>query len=178
MRIVTTFLLLLSLGVSLAALAEPSGIVVVRHAEKADNGTQDPDLTEAGRARAEALAETLARSKIGGLIATQYQRTQKTLSALAHRHNLDITVVPAESGEIEAHIEAIAEKAREADTDGLLVIAGHSNTVGLIVEALAGDVVSPIDESEYDRLFLLLPGDTGMDVIETRYGARSPVPAH
>ncbi|NEZ03594.1 histidine phosphatase family protein [Wenzhouxiangella sp. XN201] len=177
MRIVTTFVLLLSFGLSPAALAEPGGIVVVRHAEKADNGTQDPDLTEAGQARAGALAEALARSEIGALIATQYQRTQQTLSVLADRHDLEIAVVHAESGEVEAHIEAIARKAREADTDGLLVIAGHSNTVGLIVEALAGHVVSPIDESEYDRLFLLLPGDTGMDVIETRYGARSPAQA-
>lgn len=155
------------------SLAEVAGVVIVRHAEKADDGTRDPELTVAGTARAQALAEVLAHARIGGLIASQYQRTRQTLSVLARRHELDITVVPAESGGIEAHIDGIASLVRNAEANGLLVIAGHSNTVPLIVEALAGKVVEPIDESEYDRLYVLIPTDEGMELIASRYGAAS-----
>lgn len=154
-------------------LAEVSGIIVVRHAEKADDGTRDPGLTSDGIARAEALAQALGNAAIGGLIATQYQRTQQTLSTLVAEHGLEMSIVAAASGEMEAHIEAIASKVRGFDAEGLLVIAGHSNTVPLIVEALSGRVVAPIYESEYDRLFVLIPGESGMQVIDTRYGAES-----
>lgn len=155
------------------ALAEITGVVVVRHAEKADDGTRDPFLATAGRARADTLALVLENADVAGLIATQYQRTQQTLATLARQRGLDVTVVPAEPGGIEAHIEAIASKVRECDAEGVLVIAGHSNTVPLIVEALSGRVVSPISEWEYDRMFILLPGKAGMEVIKTRYGAES-----
>lgn len=168
------YLLIILTTFSIApVLAEVTGVVVVRHAEKADDGTRDPGLTAAGQARAQALASALEQANIGALIASQYQRTQQTLAALARERGLEVAVVPAESGGIEAHIQAIASMVREFDGDGLLVIAGHSNTVPLIVEALSGRVVAPIDESEYDRLFVLLPEKTGMQVVATRYGQAS-----
>ncbi len=49
--------LLLFVSASIAS-AEPV-IVIVRHAEKAANGGNDPDLSSAGRARADALARIL-----------------------------------------------------------------------------------------------------------------------
>jgi len=156
-----------------SALAEVSGIVVVRHAEKADDGTRDPDLTAAGRDRAEALADALAQSQVAGLIASHYRRTRQTLAELAARRGLEIAVVPARSGAIDAHIEAIARRVETTEATGLLVIAGHSNTVPLIVEALSGKSVTGIDETEYDRLYLLVPSAAGMAVVETRYGAVS-----
>jgi phosphohistidine phosphatase SixA len=152
------------------AVAEVTGVVVVRHAEKADDGTRDPELTGAGRQRAEALANALGHAEVGELIASQYKRTRQTLAVLALRRGLEITVVPAESGAIDDHIESIASRVRDSDADGLIVIAGHSNTVPLIVEALSGSVISPIGESDYDRLYLLVPAASGMDLIESRYG--------
>ncbi|RFF29530.1 SixA phosphatase family protein [Wenzhouxiangella sediminis] len=152
------------------AVAEATGVVIVRHAEKADDGSRDPELTRAGRQRAESLANALGHARVSELIASQYRRTRQTLAVLARRRGLDVSVVPAESGAIEDHIEAIVEKVKESSAEGLIVIAGHSNTVPLIVEALSGSVVSPIGESDYDRLYLLVPSASGMDVIESRYG--------
>lgn len=152
------------------AVAEVTGVVVVRHAEKANDGTRDPDLTGAGRQRAEALADALGHARVGELIASQYKRTRQTLAVLALRRGLEISVVPAESGAIDDHIESIASRVRDTDADGVIVIAGHSNTVPLIVEALSGSAVPAIEETEYDRLYLLLPSASGMDVIESRYG--------
>ena len=77
---------------SAPAAAEISGVVVVRHAEKADDDTDDPALTRAGRARAQALADALAHADVGELIASQYRRTRQTLSVLSKRRNLAIKV--------------------------------------------------------------------------------------
>lgn len=178
MRSLTILWLILALALPLAALAEPAGVVIVRHAEKADDGTRNPGLTAAGRTRAEELADALQNANVTGLIASQYQRTRQTLATLAERRGLEMTVVPAESGSIDAHVTAITKAVREWDSDGVLVIAGHSNTVPLIVETLSGKPVLPIDEAEYDRLFVLLPGETDMDIITMRYGTAFEPSAH
>lgn len=149
------------------------GIVVVRHAEKAEDGSRDPALSKLGEDRAQALADALRESEVTGLIASNYQRTRQTLSVLAEQRGLPVTIVPAEAGETGAHIEAVVAAARASNADGILVIAGHSNTVPLIIESLSGRKVDEMDESEYDRLSLLLPAASGMHVIETRYGAVS-----
>src|SRR5207248_4946962 len=52
-------LVLLLSGVFISAVSGESTIFFVRHAEKAGSGGDDPDLSEAGRARAEALANSL-----------------------------------------------------------------------------------------------------------------------
>lgn len=165
------FVLLVLLSGIDAAQAQPGGIVVVRHAEKAVDGGADPALTPAGEARAHALAESLSGSRIAALLATQYRRTALTLQPLSIRHGIDIEIVDADSGAIAAHVLAVADRARSRSAGGLVVIAGHSNTVPLIVEALSGRTVASMPEDEYDRIYLLLPGPDGMNVIRTRYGA-------
>jgi broad specificity phosphatase PhoE len=65
----------------LSTATAQSTIFVVRHAEKAD-ATKDPDLSEAGRARAEALAKALRDAKIAAIYATEFKRTQQTAAPL------------------------------------------------------------------------------------------------
>jgi len=56
------------------ASAQPV-VVIVRHAEKAANGGNDPDLSSAGRARADELARILKDSGITTVFATEFKRT-------------------------------------------------------------------------------------------------------
>lgn len=168
-----TLLLLIALGISLNGTAAPDGVVVVRHAEKVDDGTNDPGLSEAGRERAHSLSQSLRKAEIAGLIATQYQRTQQTLSSLAEHTGLEIITVPAEPGGTDAHIAEVVWQVKNTQASGLLVIAGHSNTVPSIVEALSGQSVPPLDETDYDHMFILLPARSGMTIVTARYGDKT-----
>src|ERR1700720_2165791 len=85
------FLLLSAL---VATATVQSTIFIVRHAEKAD-ATKDSDLSEAGRARAEALAKMLKDAKINAIYATEFKRTQQTAAPLAKALGITVMTVPA-----------------------------------------------------------------------------------
>jgi broad specificity phosphatase PhoE len=51
-------------------------VVVVRHAEKASTGGNDPELSVAGQKRAEALGRILKDSQITAVFVTEFKRTQ------------------------------------------------------------------------------------------------------
>jgi len=147
-------LLLLS-GVSLAAQAP---IFLVRHAERADtsSGTPppagaDPDLSDAGRARAESLAAALKDTGITTIFATEYKRTQQTAAPLAKLLGIRVTTVSSKES------AALADRIKAA-SDPVLIV-GHSNTLPEILKLLGIDTPVKIDDAEYDNLFVMSRGD-------------------
>src|SRR6266542_5648998 len=80
----------------LVAAAQAAPIVfVVRHAEKAVTGGENPDLSVAGQKRAEALARILKDSQITTVFVTEFKRTQETAAPTAKEARLNPIVVPA-----------------------------------------------------------------------------------
>ncbi|MFC3715929.1 histidine phosphatase family protein [Luteimonas soli] len=122
--------------------------VVVRHAEKVGDGSRDPSLTDAGRARAHALAARLRSRDVVAVYATDFRRTRNTAEPTAATHDLSII-----SYDADAPPKAVAERLRRAHATGTVLVVGHSNTVPGIVSALCGCEVAPIDESDYGNLF-------------------------
>jgi len=156
-----------------AALLErlrfPKTVIVVRHAEKAADGTPDPDLSEAGVARAQALAHMLEHAGVTPLYASEYRRTQQTLEPLSLLTGAAIQVVPARDPA--AVLSAIAELPRNS----VAVVAGHSNTVPGLVAALAkGSRPFQLKDEDYDRMYLVtrVDGDGRSTLVEHRFGAR------
>ena len=150
------------------AIADNRLIILVRHAEKAESPAADPSLSPAGEIRATALISTLNRTPLSQLIATQYQRTQQTLTPIAQARHLPVTVVPATKA-IATHVQQIAEQVYAVK--GNTLIAGHSNTVPLIIKALGGPEIPAISEDDYGQLFLLsLNEGQPASLISTRYG--------
>jgi broad specificity phosphatase PhoE len=138
-------------------------IIVVRHAEKDDDGTRDPPLSPAGNARAEAIARRLADAPLSAVLATEYLRTQRTGAPAAALHGLEVDVLPGATP-----ADDVADRAR--GSAGTVLVVGHSNTVPDIVAALCGCAVAPLDESDYDRWFELRPDGHGGHVLrESRY---------
>ncbi|MGS0674395.1 histidine phosphatase family protein [Shewanella sp. 125m-1] len=143
-------------------------IVLVRHAEKRDDGSRDPELSQQGSIRAKALTEALADVDLSQLIASNYQRTQLTLAPIALQRGLDVEIVQVKSG-IKTHINDIVSLVRSSPGNSL--IAGHSNTVPLIINALGGPLVQQIDEDNYGELYQLRISTTGkVSLLKTRFG--------
>lgn len=169
-KLLTGFLLLLCFAASSInqAVADTRLIVLVRHAEKINLQIDDPQLSPQGEMRAVALITALNRTPLSQLIATQYQRTQQTLSPMSNVRHLPVTIVPAQKP-IEEHIQQIVEQVYAVKGNSLIV--GHSNTIPLIIKALGGPEISAINEDDYSQLFLLSIGESqAASLIATRYG--------
>jgi broad specificity phosphatase PhoE len=131
----------------LSTATAQSTIFVVRHAEKAD-ATKDPDLSEAGRARAEALAKTLRDANITAIYATEFKRTQQTAAPLAKALGLTVTVLPAQdSAALIATLRALK---------GNALVVGHGDTIPNLIKALGVSEPINIADNDYDNLFVLV----------------------
>jgi phosphohistidine phosphatase SixA len=131
-----------------ASTQQPSGatFVVVRHAEKGNDDLQDPALSVAGQARAEALAVQLRDAPLTAIYATSFRRAQQTAAPVARTHHIDVQTY---DGKLPA--PEFASQLRRAHASGIVLVVGHSNTVPDIAAALCGCAVEPMEETEYDR---------------------------
>ena len=157
-------LLLLAGCASVAAIepATPATFVVVRHAEKADDGTRDPPLSAAGQARAQALAQRLARSGLVAVYATPFRRTQQTAQAAATSAGLPVTTYAADVAPSD-----FATTLRARYRHGTVLVVGHSNTVPGIVASLCSCRIAALDENSYDGIYTIriaADGKASLDV--------------
>ncbi|HEU0209176.1 MAG TPA: histidine phosphatase family protein [Candidatus Binatia bacterium] len=137
-------------GLAFSSSFGQSTVFIVRHAEKAD-GSKDAELSEAGRARAEVLANMLKDSKISAIYATEFKRTQQTAAPLAKALGLTVTILPAENQ------AALVAKLRTSI--GASLVVGHGNTIPNIIKALGITEPVNIPDTDYDNLFVVVPGE-------------------
>jgi phosphohistidine phosphatase SixA len=147
----------------------PVLLLLVRHGEKADDGTPDPPLTDDGRERATCLAALLESFAPTHLLTTSYQRTRATLEPLAAATGLAPTVLDAKD-------DAGWQRAlRTLPPGSRAVVAGHSNTIPSLVAALGGrltalDAEGNIPHDTYDRLIHVVVHGPGLATsYTTRY---------
>ena len=169
-----TFLIALLCLAAVPALAEPSLIVLARHAERAEDGTKDPAISVAGQARAQALAEALKSAGVRHVVTTHYRRTQQTAAPLMTAQGLQPKVLAIKPGGMAAHLQEVAATVRELD--GVVLIVGHSNTLAPLVKALGGPTVAELCETSFSHLFLMTPAPEGRRLVQARYGAVDPAP--
>src|SRR5258705_288796 len=75
--------------------AKPTTLILIRHAERGNDGTNDPPLADAGTKRAVLLVETLRNTSITAVYSTDYKRTRNTIKPLAESKSLDIKLYEA-----------------------------------------------------------------------------------
>ena len=126
-------------------------IFIVRHAEKASSGGNDPTLSPQGKKRAEALANILKDSQITAVFATEFKRTQKTAAPTAKAAHVSPTVISGND------IGVLVEKLRALNGNALVV--GHSDTIPDLVRALGIATPVSIPEDDYAEIFVVLLGD-------------------
>jgi len=142
-------------------------VFVVRHAERADSGTgapammaTDPDLSEAGRARAASLAIVLKDAQISAIFVTEFRRTQQTAAPLAKSLGITPTVVSSKD------MAELTTRLKKAHGNALVV--GHSNTVPDVIAALGVPTPVSVSDTEFDQLFVVTSGSPPR-VIQLRY---------
>jgi broad specificity phosphatase PhoE len=171
-----TLLVLLAVTIPAAAAKPARTVFLVRHAERAAGMSAEVGLSEAGRCRAEVLAQMLARCRaevlaqmladvgVKSIFATEVARTQQTAEPTAKNLHLKPEVVPAKD------VAGLVKKVHTAASNGPVLVVGHSNTVPDIVSRLGGGAVPPIGDAEYDRLYVLtLTGSNQAAVVMLRY---------
>jgi broad specificity phosphatase PhoE len=121
---------------------------LLRHAEKQNDGTKDPHLTEQGQQRAEYLAQQLSLANITKIYSTDYHRTQETAKPLSEL--LGVSVESYNPRNLEEFAEVLNAES------GSIVIVGHSNTTPTLAALLSGQEVDGIDESEYENLYQIV----------------------
>jgi broad specificity phosphatase PhoE len=144
----------------------PLTVLLVRHAEKREDRSADPGLTAAGRRRAQALLEMLRDSGITAVYATHFARTQLTVQPLARHLGLPVEVLQAPD------VDGLLERIR-SHAGGVVLVAGHSDSVVTLISRLGAGDVPPIQPDEYDNLYVLTVDSGGeARALRLHYGER------
>jgi len=147
MKIVISFLFLFCVFI-IDTAAQEKTILLVRHAEKADD-SQDPELSAQGKERAQRLMKAIGKYKPGGFFSTDFKRTRDTLTPLAAKREKKIEIYdPRKPQEL---IDTIMKSKTKR-----FVISGHSNTIPSLANLIAKkEVFRNLNDSEYTVIWLV-----------------------
>ena len=144
--------LVLSIPLLLVTGANAAPVVfIVRHAEKANTGGKDPELSVQGQKRADALAHILKDSQVTSVFVTEFKRTQETAAPTARAAHVSPTVIPAND------IGTLVEKLRALNGNALVV--GHGNTIPDLLKALGISTPVNIPDDDYAEIFAVVLGN-------------------
>jgi len=144
--------LILSISLLVAAAADAAPLIfVVRHAEKATAGSDDPDLSVAGQKRAHALARILKDSQITAVFVTEFKRTRETAAPTVKAAHVVPTVVSAND------TAALVAKLRASKGNALIV--GHGNTIPNLMKALGIETPITIPDDDYTEILVVSLGE-------------------
>jgi broad specificity phosphatase PhoE len=113
-----------------------------------------------------------ASSRVSALYATQFLRTQQTVKPLADELGLQVRTLDAKD------LDGLLGQILGENHGQTVVVAGHSDTVPMLVEKLTGETPPPIEETEYDNLYVVTTWGPGKGkALRLRYGASASPPA-
>jgi 2,3-bisphosphoglycerate-dependent phosphoglycerate mutase len=162
-------LVLVCVAAWLWSAANTTTVIVIRHAEKASSGSQDPPLSEAGEARAALLSRLFghgeAADRVGAIYVSPLIRNRMTAAPLAAALHLTPIEVAADDP------RSLARRVLRDNPGGRVLVIGHADTVPAIVAALSGGAeVAPLDAQEYDRMYIVtVPGIGRANVLRLSY---------
>ena len=149
-RSIFCVLIVIAIGLfSISVVAQMKTILLIRHAEKADSTSADPELSAAGRARALRLVNTIGKYKPGAFYSTDFKRTRDTLAPLAGKRKKQVQIYDAKNP------EKLFDEMMQSRTKRF-VVAGHSNTIpGLANLMTKKELFKNLDDSEYGAIWVI-----------------------
>ena len=148
-------------------------VFAIRHADKKLTPPNADGLTPAGVKRAGLLARMLAESGISMAYSSTAQRARQTLAPLKAKlcAKLSVATVAIDGpGQPDKHVDQIVAAIQQLQPDAVVGVVSHSDTVPLILKALGGGTIEPIEDTAFDKLFVLLDGPAGKTLLRLRYG--------
>ncbi|MCZ8353440.1 MAG: phosphoglycerate mutase family protein [Cyclobacteriaceae bacterium] len=128
---------------------ETTTFILIRHAEKAKDGTQDPNLSPEGKQRAEVLNKILERSDIASIYSTNFRRTQQTVFPLAQAKGITIQTYQ------QADLNWLQKVAKE-NAGKIVLMVGHSNTIPEIANTLLSEKkFEQYPDDLYDQMLVI-----------------------
>lgn len=124
-------------------------IILVRHAEKADATSPDPELSAEGKQRAERLFRLIGKYKPGAIYSTDFKRTRDTVEPIAAKRKKTVQTYDAKKP------QELIDQIMQSKTKRFIV-AGHSNSIpGLANFLVKKDLFKNLDESEYGTIWII-----------------------
>jgi phosphohistidine phosphatase SixA len=158
---------LLTCGLTGGQAFAQAAVYIVRHAERANNAVDSP-LSEQGKQRADALARLLKQAKVKAIYTSQFVRSQKTAEPLATK--LDIRPVIVNNGDPDKTASLI----RTDHPHDVVLVVGHSDTVGPLIKNWDSEAAVTISENEFDAIFILIPTGNSAGWIRLKYASGAP----
>ncbi len=161
-------------------------VLLVRHAERSDTQTCTPatvktrpnlSLVTAGTQRAQTLAHVGGADSIAAIYASEFCRTQNTVQPLATQLGQTVNVVDQfEADGTTGNVDNLVSQIQANNRGQVVLVAGHTSTVPMIIEELSGVTIDPIPENEFDNLYVvIIPRWWGRPkVVRLKYGVATP----
>jgi phosphohistidine phosphatase SixA len=139
-------------------------IILVRHAEKIEDGSKNPKLTSEGETRAEKLKTKFEKAGISAIYSSPYHRTMNTVKPLSETLGLEIQEYNPSGKDF---IQAIYK----SNIGKTIIVSGHSNTTPTAVNSLLNEErYENIEHNEYGRIFIVTIVDSDKKgVLEIQY---------
>lgn len=135
---------------------QPTTLIFVRHAERAEDGTRNPPISEEGQKRALNLFYALSEFEIKAIYSTPYKRTQMTAKPTADSLGLEVQ---------EYGFEGIRDFLANLITEyegGAVLIVGHSNTTPALTNMVLGEEkFEQFEESAYGDILIVTTSEIG-----------------
>jgi 2,3-bisphosphoglycerate-dependent phosphoglycerate mutase len=143
------FVLLAPFTEACAQKTEITTFILLRHAEKANDGTEDPDLKPEGVERAKRITAMLKDIPVDAIYTTNYKRTRNTVAPLAEAKGLPLQ-------QYEAFKPGVIEDMIAKHKGGTIVISGHSNNIPWTANLLVGkEVYKDFTDADYDNMLIV-----------------------
>lgn len=121
-------------------------IYLMRHA---DTNPGTDQLNNAGQTRAQELIRVLEHANLAEIYASEFQRTQQTVAPLAQHFAKTPHIFNADD------VSGLVQHIRSHHADEQVLVAGHSDTVPLLIAAFGGEQIPDLQPREFDKLFVV-----------------------
>jgi hypothetical protein len=142
--------------------------ILVPHAETADDTADDPPLSVAGQARAEALRTALAGTPLAAIYIDEFRRTRDTVAPTLRAHR---ALEPARYFS-RGPLRETALQWRQHFSGGTVLVVGEPDAIAPLGSGLCDCTIKPQDARDTDRMLRIeRHADGSSRVDDGRYGA-------